>query len=80
MAEKFVFGDDEIWVENGQVHREDGPAWVHGNGTVEYFIRGKLHKEDGPARTHSDGSKEFWFNGEYQGVERDGVFYPWKVK
>lgn len=69
-----------ICMENGKVHNPDGPAWVHENGMVEYFIEGKLHREDGPARIMPDGTQELWFHGEYQGkTTPDGIFHPWKV-
>ncbi len=35
--------------KDGYFHRIDGPAIVHSNGRVEYFIHGKRHREDGPA-------------------------------
>lgn len=78
--QKFEFGNDTIYMENGQIHNDGEPAWIHSNGTVEYYTRGKLNRADGPARTHANGEKEFWFDGIYQGKEVDGVFYPWKKK
>lgn len=80
MSEKIELGEDTLYLENGLLHNEEGPAWVHGDGSVEYFVKGKLHRSDGPARIHANGDKEFWFDGQYQGKEINGVFYPWKVK
>lgn len=46
--------------EEGQSHREDGPAIEWGDGTKYWYINGKQHREDGPAVEYRDGSK-FWF-------------------
>lgn len=77
---KLEFGKTIMYLENGLLHNEEGPAWVHENGTVEYYTKGQLDRKDGPARVHVNGDKEFWFDGVYQGVERDGVFISWRVK
>lgn len=42
-------------IENGEIHREDGPAVIcyYKNGnirTIYYFKKGKIHREDGPAK------------------------------
>ena len=46
--------------ENGQLHRENGPAIEHSNGSKYWYLNGKLHRENGPAIKHPDGSK-FWY-------------------
>lgn len=33
------------WKRNGRYHREDGPAIVHINGDLEWWINGKRHRE-----------------------------------
>lgn len=53
-------GIQEWRLANGQLHRIDGPAYVHPNGTDEWWQHGKLHRVDGPAVTYTDGS-EFWY-------------------
>ena len=44
----------ETWYQNGECHREDGPAILYyfesGEISLEYwFQNGKCHREDGPA-------------------------------
>jgi hypothetical protein len=60
-----VYKDGEVhWLdENGERHREDGPAIEKPNEFIEWWVNGKLHKEDGPAIEYADGSKEYWLNG-----------------
>lgn len=66
-------------LEDGKLHNTTGPAWVHEDGTEEYYIDGKLHREDGPARIFLNGKKEIWFHGVYQGtITPDGLFHSWK--
>jgi hypothetical protein len=48
--------------EQGQLHREDGPAIVYKDGKY-YYINGLLHREDGPAVEYKDGSVVYYKNG-----------------
>lgn len=60
-----MFDLSEIWVENGLVHREDGPAIRWHNGSVEYLYRGLRHRERGPASIWIDGDVEYWTMGKH---------------
>jgi hypothetical protein len=54
---------------NGLVHRDDGPAVVWADGTIEeWFFHGHRHREDGPAITRKDGYESWWKNGK---IHRD---------
>lgn len=60
-----------IWLtEDGELHREDGPAVIHPktpNDKVapeSWFLNGMRHREDGPAITHGDGTTEWYKDGE----------------
>jgi len=54
---------DSIWVKNGKLHCDDGPARIsHTYGSKEWWFDDKRHREDGPAYEASWG-KEWWFNG-----------------
>ena len=46
--------------EEGQLHRENGPAIEYADGTKVWYYHGKLHREDGPAIESANGSK-VWF-------------------
>ena len=46
-----------------KLHREDGPAREHPDGTKEWCLNGQRHREDGPAVEWPDGTKEWWLNG-----------------
>jgi hypothetical protein len=55
----------EYYNEKGKIHRLDGPAIEHQDGTKQWFINGKLHREDGPAIEWSDSDISWYLNGVY---------------
>lgn len=51
--------------ENGNYHRDDGPALFHANtGNKCWYQRGKLHRTDGPAVEYGNGDKSWLINGQ----------------
>lgn len=51
--------------KNGQLHRDDGPAVEHSDGTRYWYIHGKLHRENGPAiDCPITGTKKWFLNGQ----------------
>jgi hypothetical protein len=53
-----------IWLENDQVHRNDGPALIKADGTEMWFCHGRIHRDDGlPAVIKPDGTREYYVNG-----------------
>lgn len=57
----------------GLLHREDGPAATHPDGSEVWAINGQLHRTDGPAVTLvlPDGriERQNWLFGEEQPAE-----------
>lgn len=62
------------WYINGKLHREDGPAVIWGNFTLDdnlppisgrhdWYKNGKMHRDDGPAIIWADGTREWYKNG-----------------
>ena len=58
-----VKGWGTFYFVNGVIHREDGPALKHINGTKEWFINGKRHSLDGPAIEWHTGNVEYYIEG-----------------
>lgn len=64
-------GSYELWEVNGDLHREDGPAWIsYQNGKIiekGWWFKGKSHRENGPAIIkYRDGvitGEQWYFNG-----------------
>lgn len=57
-----VFGgkpSQQVWYQNGVLHREDGPTVETDHGYEAWHIQGLLHRTDGPALT--DDGNQFWF-------------------
>lgn len=48
---------------NGDLHREDGPAYEGIDGFKSWWINGRRHREDGPAIIAENGEGSWWFNG-----------------
>jgi hypothetical protein len=57
-------GTTHWYNEDGQLHREGGPAIEWADGAKEWCLNGQLHREDGPAREGADGYKEWYLNGQ----------------
>ena len=45
-------------------HNPYGPAIIHRDGRIDYFIEHKLHRLDGPAVIFSDGAEAYFINDE----------------
>jgi len=41
LAGCYLYTGTQIWVENGVVHREDGPAVIFPDAVVRWYVRGK---------------------------------------
>lgn len=48
---------------NGQLHRIDGPAVVHLDGSKAWYVNGLRHRTDGPAIEYANGNKEYFIKG-----------------
>ena len=61
--------------ENGDYHREDGPAYENINGHKEWRIKGKLHREDGPAYEKPDSYKVWYKNNKRHREDGPAIEY-----
>ena len=65
--------------EQGELHRECGPAVIYANGDYEYYLDGKLHRAEGPAVrwTDEDGDikTEWYWDGKLHRAEGPAVEY-----
>lgn len=70
-----VYDGNKEWRMNGELHREDGPAFEHANGDKHWYRNGKLHREDGPAQEGVNGTKCWYINGNRH--REDGPACEW---
>ena len=49
--------------QEGQYHREDGPAAEYADGTKHWFKNDRYHREDGPAIEYANGTKSWYLEG-----------------
>ena len=62
--EVHVYSDDaKYWYQNGNLHREDGPAIEYADGGKEWYQNDLLHRDDGPAVEGADGTKKWYIEG-----------------
>jgi len=60
------------WLEQGQLHRQDGPAYVNlADDESIWYQRGQKHREDGPA-VECEGDREWFVNGQRHRDPADG--------
>jgi hypothetical protein len=64
---------NKTWYKDGQLHREDGPAYERADGSKLWFFNGNLHRQDGPAVEDTDGRKEWYINDQLH--REDGPAY-----
>jgi hypothetical protein len=53
----------KLWLLNGKLHRENGPAVEHPWGTKCWFQNGLLHRVGGPAVEDSNGTTSWYRSG-----------------
>lgn len=61
--------------DEGELHREDGPAMVCENGSKDWYWNGKLHREDGPATECGNGYKAWFLNGQRHREDGPAIEY-----
>lgn len=66
----------KAWRLNGKLHREDGPAVEHSDGSQFWYLNGEHHREDGPAVEFPDGTKEWWLNDRRHREDGPAVEHP----
>jgi hypothetical protein len=49
--------------EDGRLHREEGPALVHANGSVKWYRHGRRHREGAPACVYVNGTRKWYEDG-----------------
>ena len=65
------FSDEAMTV----LHREDGPAVEHADGSKLWYINGEYHREDGPAGEFASGHKSWYINGKLHREDGPAVEY-----
>lgn len=62
--------------ENGELHREDGPAVIGVGGHEAWMRHGYRHREDGPAIVDPrEGYREWWVDGELHREDGPAIEY-----
>jgi len=56
-------GNVQVYIKDGQKHRENGPAEIRPDGYKAWFVDGLRHRENGPAVVYPDNTMEYWEKG-----------------
>jgi len=67
--------DNEVWVQDGAYHREDGPAVKSANGTNFWYRKGEQHREDGPALIQMNTTRVWYRNGKKHRLDGPAVIW-----
>lgn len=59
----YSFEGFAVWMHQGRIHREKGPAIIAPCGSMLYLVNGFLHRSDGPACVWSCGREEWFSHG-----------------
>ena len=70
----FVNGEKH-WLQDGEFHREDGPAVEWSDGSKFWYRNGELHRENGPACEYADGGRRWYRKGKYHREDGPAVEY-----
>ena len=73
---KHLFWKDE----HGEVHRDDGPAWIAPDGMQLWYQHGKLHRDDGPAEDYTNGHQLWYQHGERHREDGPSEIFPGVVE
>jgi hypothetical protein len=78
-------GTKEWKNENGQYHRDDGPAVIYPSGTKAWYKNGQLHRDDGHAVIFRDGTKHWYINDQLHRNDGPALIRPdgtqeWYIK
>lgn len=67
---------DEEWLRHGRLHRTDGPAVIHANGSVKYYVDGVRHRDGGPACVYVNGTEKWYREGKRHREDGPAAIYP----
>lgn len=69
------FGTKRYYNNEGQLHREFGPARIYANGDKAWYLNNKYHRTDGPACEWTDGTN-MWYINDKRFTEEEFLFHP----
>ena len=60
----------------GRLHRTDGPALEHANGSVKWYRHGKRHRIGAPACVYVNGTRKWYEDGLRHRDDGPAATYP----
>ena len=79
MGDKYYYKDgtseSKYLGSSKDLHRTDGPAIEHTDGSKSWYVDGRLHRTDGPAVILSNGYRAFWLHGVRHRINGPAIEY-----
>lgn len=71
-------GTKTYYNDDGQIHREDGPALIYPNGCTEHWINGEYasNYELGAPDVVDEGGVTWWHDRQHHSINRPANDYP----
>lgn len=66
-------GSYEWRLDNDLLHRTDGPAIKHPDGTKVWWINGRPHRLGAPAFEYANGDKQWWVDGKMHRLDGPAI-------
>jgi len=63
------------YYKNGQIHRDDGPAFANSHGDKVWYQNGKKHRDSGPAVDSAAGTKHWYQHDKRHRVDGPAIEY-----
>src|SRR5689334_3476395 len=60
----------------GRLHRADGPALIHANGSVKWYRHGVRHRDGAPACIYVNGTRKWYEDGVRHRDDGPAATYP----
>jgi hypothetical protein len=60
----------------GRLHRLDGPALIHANGSTKWYRHGRRHRQDAPACVYVNGTRKWYRDGLRHRDDGPAATYP----
>ena len=61
--------------KQGQLHRTDGPAIIHADGSQFWYRNDQLHRTDSPAVIGADGTRAWYRDGQLHRTDGPAVIF-----
>lgn len=63
------------WTEDGEFHRDDGPAVIYKDGSQHWYFHGQRHRIGGPAVIEASGTEHWYLCGKAHRIDGPAIIF-----